>query len=206
MPEPSPNPPSTSATPASPSSEIPASPSEPTTDFHIGDEFGTAKRNLPPARIVVISIALVAIIVGFVAFHERARPQGAGSIRLVSAAEVPGQKRPLTLAAITFTLRNAGDKPLWIRTLKVQMVGGDGQTYEDAAASAVDVDRYYQMFPGLKDSSEPPLSPETKIMPGDKKEGTIVVSFPLAKEAFERRKALSVVIQPYDQPLAIVLK
>lgn len=203
MPEPSPNPLPASTVPASTAS---ASPVEPTTDFHIGDEFGTAKRNLPPAGIVVISIALVAIIVGFIAFHERARPQGAGAIRLVSAAEVPGQTPPLTLAAVTFTLRNAGDKPLWIRTLKVQVVAGDGKTYEDAAASAIDVDRYYQMLPALKDSSEPPLSPETKLMPGDEKSGTIVVSFPLAKEAFDQRKALSLVIEPYDQPLAIVLK
>ena len=189
-----------------PAPDAPIPPNEPKTDFHIGDEFGTAKRNLPPARIVAISIALVAIIVGFIAFRERARPQGAGAIRLVSAAEVPGQTPPLTLAAVTFTLRNAGDKPLWVRSLKAQLVAGDGQTYEDAAASAIDVDRYYQMFPALKDSSEPPLSPETKLMPGDDKSGTIVVSFPLAKQAFDQRKALSVVIQPYDQPLAIVLK
>jgi len=203
MADPSPNPPSTSAAPAA---HPPASANEPTTDFHIGDEFGTAKRNLPPARIVVLSIALVAIIVGSIAFHERARPQGAGSIRLVSAAEVPGQTPPLTLAAVTFTLRNAGEKPLWIRTLKARVVAGNGQTYEDSAASAVDLDRYYQMFPALKDSSEPPLSPETKLMPGDERRGTIVVSFPLAKEAFDQRKALTVVIQPYDQPVAIVLQ
>src|ERR1035437_5039318 len=31
-------------------------PSEPITEFHIGDEFGTAKRNLPPAGIVLICL------------------------------------------------------------------------------------------------------------------------------------------------------
>ena len=202
-PEPSRNSPPIPIAPAS--SKEPTA-AESTTDFHIGEEFGTAKRNLPPARIVVISIALVAIVLGFIAFHERARPQGAGSIRLVSAAEVPGQTPPQTLAAITFTLRNAGDKPLWIRTLKAQVVSGDGQTYEDTAVSAVDLDRYYQMFPALKEGSEPGLPPETKLQPGEEKGGTIVVSFPVAKEAFDQRKALSVVIQPYDQPLAIVLR
>src|SRR5512143_2459792 len=35
----------------------PAPPTEPTTDFQIGEEFGTAKRNLPPAGIVVICVA-----------------------------------------------------------------------------------------------------------------------------------------------------
>ena len=31
-------------------------------------------------------------------------------------------------------------------------------------------------------------------------------SFPVTKEAFDQRKALTVTIQPYDQPLPIVLK
>jgi hypothetical protein len=31
-------------------------------------------------------------------------------------------------------------------------------------------------------------------------------SFPVGKEAFDQRKALEVTIQPYDQPLPIVLK
>ena len=86
---------------------------EPITEFHIGDEFGTAKRNLPPAGIVLICIAAVAVIVGIFAFKERPKPQGAGSIDFVTAAEVPGQN--MILAAITMTLRNTADKPLWIQ-------------------------------------------------------------------------------------------
>jgi hypothetical protein len=58
----------------------------------------------------------------------------------------------------------------------------------------------------LKESAEPPLSPETKMPPGSEKRGTIIVSFKGTKEAFDQRKSLSVSIQPYDQPLPIVLK
>jgi hypothetical protein len=76
----------------------------PITKFHIGEEFGTAKRNLPPAGIVLICIAAVAVIVGIFAFTERPKPQGAGSIDFVTAADVPGQD--MILAAITVTLRN----------------------------------------------------------------------------------------------------
>src|SRR5260370_3954337 len=81
----------------------------PITDFHIGEEFGTGRRNLPPAGMVVICLAVVALIVGIFAFQGRPKPQGAGSIDFVAAAEVPGQN--MILAAITFTLRNTADKP-----------------------------------------------------------------------------------------------
>jgi hypothetical protein len=182
----------------------PAPSTEPLTDFQIGDEFGTAKRNLPPARIVLAAIAIIAVIVAIVAFHERPKPQGAGSINFVVAVEVPGQN--IVLAAITFTLRNTADKSMWIRSLKAQLAGADGHTYEDQAASAVDLDRYYQAFPPLRESSEPPLSPETKLLPGTEKRGTIVVSFPMTKEAFDQRKSLALSIQPYDQPVPITLK
>jgi hypothetical protein len=182
----------------------PPSPPEPITEFHIDDEFGTAKRNLPPAGIVLICIAAVAVIVGIFAFKERQKPQGAGSIDFVAAAEVPGQN--MILAAITLTLRDTADKPLWIHTLKAQLTTADDKTFDDDAASAVDLDRYFQAFPALKESSEPPISPETKLLAGTDRRGTIIVSFKVTREAFDQRKSLTVTIQPYDQVLPVVLK
>jgi hypothetical protein len=176
----------------------------PVTEFHIGDEFGTAKRNLPPAGIVLICIAAVAVMVGIFAFKERPKPQGAGSIDFVAAADVPGQN--MILAAITMTLRNTADKPLWIHTLKAQFTTANGESFEDDAASAVDLDRYFQAFPALRESAEPPLSPETKLAAGAQQKGTIIVSFKVTKEAFDQRKSLTVAIQPYDQVLPVVLR
>src|SRR5271156_1166963 len=174
------------------------------TDFHIGEEFGNAKRNLPPARIVAICIAAVAVILGIFAFRERPKPQGAGAINLVSAVEVPAQGSILT--AITMTLRNTTEGPLWIKTVKAQLTTANGKTFDDEAASAVDLDRYYEAFPGLKEGSEPPLAPETKLSPGTQQRGTIIVSFKVAKDDFDRRKSLVVTIQPYDQVLPVLLK
>jgi len=182
----------------------PPSQPEPITEFHIGDEFGTAKRNLPPVGIVLICIAAVALIVGIFAFKERPKPQGVGSIDFVSAAEVPGQN--MILAAITMTLRNTTDKPLWIHTLKAQLTTADAKTLDDDAASAVDLDRYFQAFPALKESSEPPLSPEAKLPAGAEQRGTIIVGFKVTKDAFDQRKSLIVTIQPYDQVLPVVVK
>src|SRR5271166_1974805 len=199
MPDQEPDPPSDQ--PVAPS---PAPSPQPMTEFHIGDEFGTAKRNLPPAGIVLICLAAVAVIVGIFAFRERPKPQGAGSIDFVTAAEVPGQN--MILAAITFTLRNTADKPLWIHTLKAQLTTADAKTLDDDAASAVDLDRYFQAFPALRESSEPPLSPETKLSAGAEQRGTIIVGFKVTKDAFDQRKSLTVTIQPYDQALPVVLK
>jgi hypothetical protein len=182
----------------------PPTPPEPITEFHIGDEFGTAKRNLPPAGIVLICLAAVAVVVGIFAFKERQKPQGAGSINFVAAAEVPGQD--MILAAITMTLRNTANKPLWIKNLKAHLTTADGKTFDDDAASAVDLDRYYQGFPALKESSEPPLSPEIKLPAGAQQKGTIIVSFKVTKEAFDQRQSLTVAIQPYDQVLPVILK
>jgi len=209
------NPPSTppsakpvTAVPDTPAqAAAPAAPAEPGTEFHIGDEFGTAKRNLPPARIVLASIVVVAAVVALLVFHERPKTQGAGSVNFVTAVEIPSQdpNAKNTLAAITFTLRTTPKKSLWIKSLKAQLTAADGHSYEDQAASAVDLDRYYQLFPSLKESSEPALSPETRLFPGTERRATIVVSFPIAKEAFDQRKSLAVAIEAYDQPLPIVL-
>ena len=194
--------PATPAPACAASASVPSA--EPITDFNIGEEFGTAKRNLPPARIVLICIVAIAIVVAIIAFKQRPKPQGAGSVDFVAAVEVPGQN--IVLVAITLTLHNSAGRSLWIHTLKAQLTAADGKTYEDEAASAVDLDRYFKAFPPLKESTEPPLPPETKLLAGATQRGTIVVSFPVTKEGFDQRKSLAVSIQPYDQPLPVVLK
>ena len=181
----------------------PAPPTEPTTDFQIGEEFGTAKRNLPPAGIVVICVAAIAVVLGIFAFVQRAKPQGAGSIDFITAAEVPDQNT--LLSAVTLTLRNTGQKPLWIHTIKARLTTADGKTFDDDAASGVDLDRYAQAFPVLKQNALSPLLPEAKILPGAEQRGTVVVSFPVTQQAFDQRKSLAISIQPYDQPLPVVL-
>jgi hypothetical protein len=174
------------------------------TDFRIGEEFGTARRNLPPAKIVLLCVAAIAVILGVYAYFNRPQPQGAGSIDAVTAVEVTGQNS--TMVAITLTLRNSGKKSLWIRTLKAQLAGADGKTFDDEAASSVDFGRYFQAFPALKEGTQPPITPETKLLPGAEQQGTIIVSFPVTKEAVDKRKSVTVTIQPYDQPLPVVLR
>ena len=69
-------------TPTSPQlpgpSQPASSPAEEGTPFEIGEEFGTAKRNLPPAKIVVIGVVIIVVVAAFVSFLSRAKPQGVG--------------------------------------------------------------------------------------------------------------------------------
>src|SRR5271154_614597 len=136
------------------SSGAPAAPPAPQRGptIRIGDEFGTAKRNLPPAKIVLIATGAVLIIAGIIAFFQRATPQGAGSLDNVTAVELPGQNA--VLVALTFTLRNSGKKPLWVHGIQGKLVTASGELTGDAA-SAIDFDRYYHAFPVLKADTQP---------------------------------------------------
>jgi|ERR1022692_4318446 hypothetical protein len=170
--------------------------------INIADEFGTAKRNLPPAKILLLTMAGVLIIVGIASFLQRAKPQAAGSLDNVTAVEIPGQNS--ALVALTFTLRNTGEKSLWVHGIQGKVVTSSGELSSDAV-SAVDFDRYYHAFPALKADVQPALAPEDKLRPSQELKRTVIVSFPVTLDAFNQRRSVSVVIQPYDQPVPVVL-
>ena len=113
----------------------------------IGDEFGTARRNLPPVKILMLATAGILIIVGIASFFQRAKPQGAGSLDNIAAVDLPGQNS--VLVALTFTLRNSGKKSLWVHDVHGKVVTSSGEASGEAV-SAVDFDRYFRAFPALK--------------------------------------------------------
>jgi len=201
MPDPIPSPaPVPSATPSVPPDATPRTQRGPT--IHIADEFGTAKRNLPPVKVLLLATAGVLIIAGIAAFFQRAKPQGAGSLDDVTAVAIPGQNA--ALVALTFTLRNSGEKSLWVHGVQGKVLTSSGELTSEAV-SAVDFDRYYQAFPALKENAQPALAPEDKLQPGQALKRTVIVSFPVTLIDFKERRSVSVVIQPYDQPVPIVL-
>ncbi len=195
-PAPTPN----QAAQGTPASVTPAPPGGPT--IHIGDEFGTAKRNLPPVKILLFALAGVLLAVGVASFLQRAKPQGAGSLDNVAAVEIPGQGA--VLSALTFTLHNSGEKPLWVHGIQGKLATTNGDLAADAV-SPIDFDRYYLGFPALKANSQPALAPEDKLQPGQEVKRTVIVSFPVTLDTFNQRKSVSVIIQPYDQPLPVTL-
>jgi hypothetical protein len=69
----------------------------------------------------------------------------------------------------------------------------------------MDFDRYYQAFPILKENAQTPLSPEDKLQPGQEIRRTVMVSFPVTLDVFNQRRSVSVIVQPYDQPVPVIL-
>lgn len=198
MPSAAPVPPETPSTPAA---GAPPTPQRGPT-IRISDEFGTAKRNLPPVKILLLTLAGVIVVTGIVSFLQRAKPQAAGSLDGVIAVQIPNQNS--VLVALTFTLRNSGKKPLWVHDIKGKLLTASGELTSEAV-SAVDFDRYYQAFPALKANAEPALAPEDKLQLGQEVKRTVIVGFPVNLEAFNQRRSVGVAIQPYDQPLPVVL-
>lgn len=185
----------------------PVAPSEPApplppTKFEIGEEFGTAKKNLPPVRIVAIGVGIIVVVWAIAAFLERPKPGGAGAIDQIASVEIPDQGA--VMVAINVSFQNNGEKPLWIHTIQAELQTASG-SFTDDAASPADFDRYYRAFPVLKEHAIEPLQREARINPGGIGKGTIIVTFPVTPEAFAGRKLLKVMIQPYDQPVPVVL-
>jgi len=188
--------------PSAPAAKRPGLDLGPGVGVNVTQDMATPERKLPPAKVVLIVLAVLLVILAIYGFVGRAKPQGAGSVDSMVAVEVPGQNS--MLVAITVTLHNSGEKPLWIHTIKGKLKTAS-QEYSDDAASAVDFDRYFQAFPALKQSAQSALMPETKVLPGNEAHGTVIVSFPVNQDDFNKRQSLSVEIQPYDQPLPVVL-
>jgi hypothetical protein len=192
-----------SSSPNTPPSPVPppTPPSGPT--INIGEEYGTAKKTLPPARILLITVSAVLVLVFIISFLKRAKPQASGTLDSVAAVEIPGQDS--TMVALTFTLRNTSDKILYVRSLQGSVKIPNGDVTPVDAVSAVDFDRYFTAFPTLKTGTQPALAPETKIQPGETVARTIIVAFPIKLEAFNQHQALAVVIWPYDQTVPVIL-
>jgi hypothetical protein len=129
------------------------------------EEFDKAKWTLPPWQPVVVALAIVGVIVAILAFATRAKPPGVGSMDNVAVVQIPPGDS--VLVAISVTLNNGSQKPLWIHDIKAQLKSDKGE-WSDNAATAVDSERYFQAFPDLKQNALPILKPEDKIALGQR--------------------------------------
>jgi len=167
----------------------------------ITEEFDSVKRSLPPVATLVAALVVVVVFIVGVAYVFRAKPVAQGQIDRAFAMQQ--QDKPYSMVLMQVTLRNVGDKTLYIKDIKSDITTDAGES-SDQAASAVDYSRYLQAFPDLQMYATEPLKVETKIPPGSEAQGSVLVAFSITKDQFYARKDLNVTIFPYDQK-AIVL-
>lgn len=162
----------------------------------ITEEFDSARRSLPPVATLVAALAVVVVFIVGVTYIFRAKPVAQGQIDRAFAMQQ--QDKPYSMVLLQVTLRNVGDKPLFIKEIKAEITTDQGSSVDDAA-SAVDYSRYLQAFPDLQIYAIEPLKVETKILPGGEAQGAVLVAFPITKDQFYARKGLNVTVIPYDQ-------
>jgi len=172
-------------------------------DFDIAEEYGTARKTLPPAGVVAICVAVVVAVVGLYAFTHRAKPHSTGSIDDVVVVPVPGQD--MVLVAINISIESQEDKSSRIKSIQVS-ADVNGNKLSDDAIPAVDAQRYFTAFPDLKQHTLNLLTIGTRINPNGKVIGTLVASFSVKPEDFAARKSLTVTITPYDELPVVITK
>lgn len=200
-PEPSSSPePTPASTPEGAAASAPPTPApaDAQTGGGIYDEFGTAKRNLPPLAPVAIAIVLVAAVVVGLVYLTRAKPAAHGTIDGVLFSQ-PADMPAMVL--IKLTLHN-GDKTLYIKDISAAVKTDQGEQSDSAAATS-DYDRYLSVYPELQGQRRP-LAVETKIPPGGQLQGTVLISLPITKQQFEARKDTTVTIQSYDYGAIVI--
>jgi hypothetical protein len=163
----------------------------------ITEEFDSAKRTLPPVAPLAIALVVVVVFIVGVAYIFRSKPVAQGQVDQAFAMQQ--QDAPNSMVLMQVTLRNIGDKTLYIKEITANITTDAGVSAPDDAASAVDYERYLQAFPDLRPYATEPLKVETKIAPGAEAKGSVMVTFPITKEQFYARKDLTVTIIPYDQ-------
>lgn len=166
----------------------------------ITEEFDSPKWTLPPLVPVLIAGALVAIIVAVALMGTRPKQVSGGSLTRAHAVQLQNQES--VLVNLGLRLKNTGDKPMFVRNLQAKLVTPEGE-WTDVPTSKSDLERYYQVYPDLRQPGEP-IVQEMKLAPGEEREGFIVVGFPINKEKFDARSSLAVTVNLYDRtPLEI---
>lgn len=173
---------------------------QPTDAGHVPmtEELDSAKWSLPPVVPVLIAAAVIAIVAVLYAWHSSKPLINAKILGAFPAQAGPSQ----TLVGVEVSVQNAAKEPIWIRDVRVELKPSgetpDKAPLSDRAAPASDLDRYLQAFPALAAHRIEALSLDQKIDPGQSQQGMVVVSFPVAEDAFDKRQSLKVVFDLQD--------
>lgn len=169
----------------------------------VPEDIDGEKWSMPPWGVVGAVLLVILIAIGIVSYIMRPKPKATGSMDEVYAVALPDNNVMVTMKV---TISNVGGKTLYIRNVKAQLTTDQGQQLNDDAASAVDYPRYFQAFPDLREHTMTPVKVEDRIAPGNQLRGSVMASFPVTIDQFNNRKAIAVIVEPYDQAAVTITK
>jgi len=159
------------------------------------------KRDVPLLAPLLIAVFVLGLF-GFAYMQYKSGDKAAasGSITKVTAVELADKAHVLVMVEMRIT--NLDEKPLVVFGAQTKLKAS-GQEYSDTPSAAVEIPRYYQAYPALK-SDAAPLTVDAKILPKEQRDGVIAVSYPVAKDIFDKRESLTVTVNFREQrPLVL---
>src|SRR5271165_1654638 len=91
----------------------------------ITEEFDSARRTLPPVAPLAIALVVVVVVVVGVAYIFRSKPVAQGEVDQAFAMQQ--QDNPNSMVLMQVTLRNIGDKTLYIKEIKADITTDQGE-------------------------------------------------------------------------------
>ena len=92
----------------------------------ITEEFDSAKRTLPPVAPLAVALLVVVVFIVGVAYIFRSKPVAQGQIDQAFAMQQ--EDNPYSMVLMQVTLRNIGDKPLFIKEIKADIMTDQGES------------------------------------------------------------------------------
>jgi hypothetical protein len=181
----------------------------------ITEEMDSARWTLPPIVPVVVAALVLGAVVGVYLLSSRKPPTSFGSITRMEAIPMhiessssvgAGQQGLLTndvekfdqvIVAVQISIKNATDKPMFIKNIEANLTTDQGE-FPDEAAAPSDYERLFQAYPKLKENAIPPLRAESKLAAGEQQQGMAIFGFHVTKDAWDKRKSLKVAVNLYD--------
>ena len=186
------------------------------------EELDSARWSLPPLTPVLVAAVVLGLILGaYLYSSSKTPPTSSGSALRVVAMPLhtesngsiaPGQmgtvdqnveKSDSVMVNIALDIKNAIQKPMYIKGIQGKLVTEKGE-FTDDAAPAGDYERILQAYPQLAIPDAKPLQSESSIPANVDQHGLVVFSFPVTKEDWDKRKSLQATVSFYDHVSLVI--
>jgi hypothetical protein len=113
------------------------------------------------------------------------------------------EKTDAVMVNIVLEVKNAIQKPMYLKNIQAKLVTEKGE-FNDDAAPASDYERIMQAYPELAIAGHEPFKSESSIPSNADQKGVAVFSFPVARDDWDKRKSLQAQVNFYDHAPLII--